>query len=111
MQMTISPLIRWIRQHGSSEIAPLHFFCIMLATTVALLGMACALPDDRYLRYQALTEKAVVKVGWIYERIHFDPAPIDVVFIGTSHTVFGIDSKKVEQACRDAGGDNCASIN
>jgi hypothetical protein len=83
----------------------------MLATTFAVLGAACALPDDRYLRYQALTEKEVVKAGWIYERIHFDPAPIDVVFIGTSHTVFGIDSERVERACNDAGGENCASVN
>jgi hypothetical protein len=94
-----------------TRLVPSHFVCIMFGTTLAVLAAACNLSDDRYLRYQSLTEKEVVKAGWIYERIHFDPAPIDVVFIGTSRTVFGIDSEKVERTCRDAGGENCASIN
>jgi hypothetical protein len=88
-----------------------RFIAVMLAVAVVVLAGACLLPHDRYLRFQSLTDSAVVKAGWIYERIHFDPAPIDVAFIGTSHTVFGIDSKAVEQACREAGGKTCATVN
>jgi hypothetical protein len=93
------------------RLAASHFFWIVLATTLAVLAVACILPDDHYLRYQALTEREVVKAGWIYERIHYDPAPIDVAFIGTSHTVFGVDSERVERACHNAGGKRCASVN
>lgn len=92
-------------------LSPSHFFWILLAAALAVLVGICVLPHDRYLRFQSLTDSAVVKAGWIYERIHFDSTPIDIVFIGTSHTVFGIDSEMVERACRDAGGKNCGSVN
>ena len=98
-------------RHSRTRLSASHFFGIAFTTALALLVAVCTLPHVRYLRFQALTEKEVVKAGWIYERIHFDPTPIDVVFIGTSHTVFGIDSERVEQACRDTGGGHCASVN
>src|SRR4051812_13787892 len=67
-----------------------QFLWAVFFTAVVALCAACALPDNRYLRFLSLTDSAVVKARWIYERIHFDPAPIDIVFIGTSHSVFGI---------------------
>src|SRR4051812_17510624 len=88
-----------------------RFFLVMLAAAFGLLALTCALPHDRYLRYQSLTDAAVVKAGWIYERIHFDPTPMDVAFIGTSHSVFGIDSMAVERACIAAGGAHCRAGN
>jgi hypothetical protein len=91
--------------------SPLRFLLYMLGTAIALLILLCLLPDNRYVRFQSLTDSAVVKVGWIYERIHFDPSPIDVAFIGTSHTVFGINSEMVERTCQGAGGRNCAAVN
>ena len=36
---------------------------------------------------------------------------MDIVFIGTSHTVFGVDSTVVEQSCRAAGGERCRTVN
>jgi hypothetical protein len=89
----------------------LRSFAVMCATALALLIVLCLLPHDRYLRFQGLTDPQVVKAGWVFERIHFDQTPIDVVFIGTSHTVFGIDSAEVERECRAAGGRHCASVN
>ncbi|MBC7636849.1 MAG: hypothetical protein H7251_14735, partial [Acetobacteraceae bacterium] len=40
--------------------------------------------------------------GWIYERIHYDQTPIDIMFIGTSRSVFGVNSAGVESAYRQA---------
>ena len=91
--------------------SPLRFLFYMLGTAIALLILLCLLPDNRYVRFQSLTDSAVVKVGWIYERLHFDPSPIDIAFLGTSHTVFGINSEVVERTCRNAGGKNCATVN
>jgi hypothetical protein len=91
--------------------SPLRFVCAaMLIGSVALI-LTCLLPHDRYVRFQNLTDPAVVKSTWIYERIHFDPTPIDVAFIGTSHTVFGIDSATIEDACTKAGGADCHTVN
>ena len=87
------------------------FFLVMVATAFGVLALLCALPHDRYLRFQGLTDGAVIKAEWIYERIHFDPTPIDVVFIGTSHSVFGIDSAMVERSCVAAGGLHCGAVN
>jgi hypothetical protein len=87
------------------------FFVLLLAAALAMLVLVCLLPQDRYIRFRDINEPAVVKAGWIYERIHFDPTPIDTVFIGTSHSVFGIDSARVEQSCRLARGHRCASVN
>lgn len=90
---------------------PARFLWIVLATTLAVLITVSTLPDNRYVRFKNLTEPEVVKAGWIYERIHFDPSPIDVVFVGTSRTVAGIDSRIVEQSCHDEGGRYCSSVN
>ena len=40
---------------------------------------------------------------WMYERIHFDPRPIDVVFIGPSRTDRGVDPQRLEQDLAKAG--------
>jgi hypothetical protein len=95
----------------NTRLSPSHFLGVVVTTALALLIALSVLPDDRYLRFKSLTEPEVIKAGWIYERIHFDPTPIDVVFIGTSRTVAGIDSEIVEQTCRDAGGRYCSSVN
>jgi hypothetical protein len=62
-----------------------------LATLIALLS----LPHDRYVRWQDMRSESFARLGWIYERVHFDPTPIDIAFIGTSHTLNGIDAAEV----------------
>src|SRR5947208_1211790 len=88
-----------------------RFVAVAAVSALQVLMTMCALPHERYLRFQSLTELAVVKAGWIYERTHFDPSPIDIVFIGTSHTVMGVDSDLVERACREKGTSRCATVN
>jgi len=97
--------------HTYTRLTPSKFLWLALATALTCIIVLSALRDDRYLRFKSLTEPEVIKAGWIYERIHFDPTPIDVVFIGTSRTVAGIDSAIVEQTCRNAGGKYCSSVN
>lgn len=91
--------------------SPVRFLLFGTLTAVAMLVAICALPHSRYVRFISLQDAEVVKLGWIYERIHYDPTPIDVAFIGTSHTVFGVDSGAVEAACRVAGGLRCSTEN
>ena len=49
---------------------------ILLVAALSAVGAAC-LPDNPYQRFQFL---AVLchRLAWIYERIHYDPKPIDV---------------------------------
>lgn len=69
-----------------------RYWVITFIATLAFLAILVALPHQKYLRYQALEIGAYSKSKWIYERIHFDPANIDIAFLGTSHTLNGIDS-------------------
>jgi hypothetical protein len=60
------------------------------------------LPHDRYIRWQDMQVESFARLGWIYERIHFDPTPIDIVFIGTSRTIAGIDASAVGETIAEA---------
>jgi hypothetical protein len=68
----------------------------VLCALVTLIGMVL-LPQDKYLRYQALNDGSVANAYWIYERIHFDPTPIDIAFIGTSRTGRSMHTKRLEE--------------
>ena len=62
-----------------------------------------ALPHDKFLRYQALSDGTAPTAYWIYERIHRDPTPIDVAFIGTSRTGMSIHSRRLEEDLQRLG--------
>jgi hypothetical protein len=94
-----------------SDQAPKRFFALTAALILAIIAGACLLPHDRHLRFASLQEPAVVKAGWIYERIHDDPTPIDVVFIGSSHSVFGVDSAEIERNVRGLIGQDVHVVN
>lgn len=72
---------------------------VMLLTLAAMV----ALPHTDYVRWQAPKTEAEARLGWLYERIHYDPTPIDVAFIGTSHTLNGVDAAAVERRIAASG--------
>jgi len=72
-----------------------RFFLTLIACASTALVVLCSLPHDKYLRYRDANIGAAGKPRWIYERVHFDTAPIDIAFLGTSHTLNGIDSEIV----------------
>lgn len=76
----------------------LRLIGIGLACAVLVLAGSLFLPHDRYIRFQDVRLEAYARLGWIYERIHFDQTPIDVAFIGTSRTLNGIDPQAVARA-------------
>lgn len=92
--------MNWLQQ----ALTPPRFLAAIAAFTVATIVGICVLPHDRHVRFNSLDHVHVVKAGWIYERIHFDRTPIDVAFIGTSRTLYGVNSRSVEEsAARDGG--------
>ncbi|MFC7478313.1 hypothetical protein ACFQS7_28520 [Dankookia sp. GCM10030260] len=79
-------------------------FALAAVVAVAALAGSLAIPHDRYIRWQEMRSEAWARLGWIYERVHFDPTPIDIAFIGTSHSMNGVDGAAVQAALATAGG-------
>lgn len=78
---------------------------ILAILGVALLAAigACLLPGSAYQRWQLLDGTIHARARWIYERIHFDPTPIDVAFVGPSRVGAGIDAPRLAQALATKG--------
>lgn len=69
---------------------------LMLGVFLALFVIASLLPDSPYQSFQLLDGTIHRKSRWIYERTHFDPTPIDVLFIGPSRTAAGVVPLEIE---------------
>lgn len=83
---------------------PLAFLFALGAALLVVLSGAILLPHDRYYRYQEHSSGTTRKADWIYERLHFDPTPVDVALIGTSRMAGGISPAIVEdEYCRATG--------
>ena len=73
-------------------------FLIFGALLVAcFFAAALSLPGDRYLRFQQLKDTEQYRAQWIYERIHFDPTPIDVAILGPSRSLFAVNGPRLER--------------
>lgn len=94
------------------KLRPIPLLLLAVALAAAFLALVSLLPHDPYVRFQQLSRESVhyQRVKWIYERIHFDQRPIDIAFIGTSHTQSGVNSGIVETALA-AQGDQRRVVN
>ncbi len=75
----------------------------VLAVTLACGVGVCFLPENVYQRWQLLDGTLQGNARWIYERSHFDPAPIDVVFLGPSRTGIGVNAPLLARALEARG--------
>ena len=82
---------------------PIRAILAILAIALALGAGACLLPDDPYQRWQLLDGTIHANARWIYERTHFDPTPIDVMFIGPSRIEKGVDAPRLGEALAARG--------
>jgi hypothetical protein len=67
----------------------------MLAGMLLTLAITLVLPINPYYRFQQGDGTALFRVRWIYERIHFDPTPIDVALIGSSRMEANVRANEV----------------
>ncbi|HEX3397427.1 MAG TPA: hypothetical protein VHS76_12065 [Steroidobacteraceae bacterium] len=72
------------------------FLILFLVSALLTTGALILLPHDKYLRYQSLNDRSAPNSYWIYERIHDDPTPIDIAFIGTSRTGRSINTERLQ---------------
>lgn len=68
----------------------------VLLTFVVIL----CLPKNKSLAYKAL-QQDYVKGGWIYNRVAEDKRPVDIAFVGTSHTEGNVNDALIEQGLND----------
>lgn len=66
-------------------------FLIPIVVIIALL------PVNKRLMYQGLKDDCFNHGIWIYDRIFNNPKPIDIAFIGSSHTINGINDKLISK--------------
>jgi hypothetical protein len=75
----------------------------ILAIALGVAGAACLLPENPYQRWQLLDGTIHARASWMYERIHYDPTPIDVVFVGPSRIGAGVDAPRLTKALAARG--------
>ncbi len=71
---------------------------IFMAPLILMFGF---LPVDKRLNYVELKDDCFYHGIWLYDRIHNNPAPVDIVFLGSSHTVNSINDTLIEKICGD----------
>ena len=76
---------------------PAVLIAIAASFLAGFIGMGL-LPHDPYIRYQTMQGTIFERATWMYERLHFDPAPVDIVLVGSSRTARGIDPGALEAA-------------
>jgi hypothetical protein len=77
----------------------LKHILVFLIPIVVIIGL---LPVNQRLKYQGLKDDCFNHGIWIYDRIYNNPEPIDIVFLGSSQTINGIDDKLISDGT--AGG-------
>ena len=103
LRMDTGAPIGGLQRATSKRIGFGRFVLLFALAAVAGVAAMIVLPHDKYLRYQALNDHSAPTAYWIYERIHNDPAPIDVAFIGTSRTGLSVNTARLEQQLAERG--------
>ncbi len=81
----------------------LGVLCAAVAVALVLDAAVCLLPENAYQRWQYPRDYLNGRARWIYERIHFDPTPIDVVILGPSRAQLGFGAAAVEERLAQHG--------
>lgn len=77
-------------------LSPLRTIGLIIGTALVFAIGTFMLPNSAYQRYNQFGGTIYANLGWIYERIHFDPAPIDIAVLGSSRTLLAISAPKLE---------------
>lgn len=70
---------------------------VVVGTALLLAGTAILLPDDPYRRLSLLDGTSYGDVRYVYERLHFDPRPVDIAIVGASRLALGIDATTLQR--------------
>lgn len=68
-----------------------------IVISFSIILIILVLPINRRILFQQLTHDCSNRSIWIYDRIFENDKPIDMAFLGSSHTMNGINDKLIEQ--------------
>ena len=85
------------------RIHPLRSFVAILGAALGIAVAVSLLPERPYERWQLLDGTIHGKTRWIYERVHFDPRPVDVMFVGPSRVDRAVDPVQLQQILSSGG--------
>lgn len=72
-------------------------FLRLLIFIVPILALLYLLPVNNRLLYAGLSSDCGNRAIWLHDWLYNNPKTADIVFLGTSHTINGIDDEYVEQ--------------
>lgn len=90
-------------RQARSHLGAGRFLGVVGAVFAAAFAATLALPHDPYIRYQAFQGTIYDRLAWVYERLAFDPTPIDVLFVGSSRTARGANAALIQDALDGRG--------
>jgi hypothetical protein len=76
-----------------------------IAVALVLNAVICFLPENSYQRWKLADSDLDGRMRWIYERIHYDPRPIDVAILGGSGAQVGFSAPEIERKFAKQGQD------
>ncbi len=76
---------------------PLGTICASLIVALGLNILVCLLPNDPYQRWQLVDGTVFEPLRSYFERIHFDPRPVDVAIVGPSKAMLGLSAQRIEE--------------
>lgn len=72
----------------------LHIALFLLPAVILVL----IIPVDVRMKYAGLKNDCFNHGIWIHDRIHHNPDPVDIAFLGSSHTINGIDDRIISES-------------
>jgi hypothetical protein len=73
-----------------------RLYLILLLFLLPLVLAIYLIPVDQRQKFIQLREDCSGHGTWFYDRVHHNPAPADVVFFGSSHTINSIIDERIE---------------
>ncbi len=74
---------------------------LILVLSVSIVLTILAFPVNRRMLFQQLTNDCANRSTWIYDRISENEKPIDIAFLGSSHTMNGIDDILIQEKLKN----------
>jgi len=81
----------------------LGVLCGAVAVALVLSAAVCLLPENVYQRWRLQAEYMHGVLVRDYERIRFDPKPIDIAILGSSHAQLALSAAAVEDRLAELG--------
>lgn len=73
-----------------------NYMAFLVLGMVLTAGLILGVPKNKKLSFDSL-QQDYIKGGWIYERLTTDRRPIDIAFIGTSHTEGNVHDELIQE--------------